>query len=65
MTTASARSEGYGGQLVAWLRREAHDQGCKVLHLDSGTQRPEAHKFYFKQGFHIASFHFSQQLDEG
>ena len=64
VTTASARSEGYGGQLVAWLRHEANEQGCKVLHLDSGTHRAEAHKFYFDQGFKIASFHFSQQLDE-
>jgi len=64
VTTASARSEGYGGQLIAWLRHEANQQGCKVLHLDSGTHRAEAHKFYFDQGFKIASFHFSQQLDE-
>ncbi len=64
VTTESARSAGYGGQLVAWLRHEANEQGCKVLHLDSGTHRAEAHKFYFDQGFNIASFHFSQQLDE-
>ena len=64
VTTANARSEGYGGQLVAWLRHEANEQGCKVLHLDSGTHRAEAHKFYFDKGFKIASFHFSQQLDE-
>ena len=64
VTTENARSEGYGGQLVAWLRHEANEQGCKVLHLDSGTHRAEAHKFYFDQGFKIASFHFSQPLDE-
>ncbi|MEZ0155757.1 MAG: GNAT family N-acetyltransferase [Candidatus Reddybacter sp.] len=64
VTTQSARSQGYGGQLLAWLQHEANEQGCKVLHLDSGTQRAQAHKFYFEQGFTIASFHFSQQLDE-
>ncbi len=64
VTTQSARSQGYGGQLLAWLRYEANEQGCKVLHLDSGTHRAQAHKFYFEQGFTIASFHFSQQLIE-
>ena len=64
VTTQSSRSQGYGGQLLAWLRHEANEQGCKVLHLDSGTHRAQAHKFYFEQGFTIASFHFSQQLAE-
>jgi len=64
VTTQSARSQGYGGQLLAWLRYEANEQGCKVLHLDSGTHRAQAHKFYFEQGFTIASFHFSQHLTE-
>ena len=64
VTTETARSKGYGQQLLAWLRHQANEHDCKVLHLDSGTQRPEAHKFYFREGFHIASFHFSQQLKQ-
>ena len=64
VTAQSSRSQGYGGQLLSWLRHEAKEQGCKVLHLDSGTHRVQAHKFYFEQGFTIASFHFSQQLTE-
>jgi GNAT superfamily N-acetyltransferase len=63
LVTASAeRSKGYGEQMLCWLRDLAEAEGCNVLHLDSGTHRHEAHKFYFRQGFSIASFHFSQQL---
>jgi len=29
------------------------------LHLDSGVQRYMAHKFYLREGFIIASHHFS------
>ena len=36
-----------------------------AYHLDSGTQRGEAHKFYFNQGFTITSYHFSEQLQNG
>lgn len=63
VTTETVRSRGYGGRLLSWLREQAEAENCKVLHLDSGTQRPDAHKFYFREGLHIASFHFSQALD--
>lgn len=63
VTCAKARSEGYGEALINWLRDTAQKSGCEVLHLDSGTQRDQAHKFYFKQGLSIASYHFSQKLE--
>lgn len=63
VTAETVRSKGYGEQMVNWLREEAIKSGCNVLHLDSGTQRGEAHKFYFRQGFKIASYHFSEQLN--
>ena len=62
VTSETVRSNGYGAQMVKWLREEAIKAGCKVLHLDSGTHRGEAHKFYFRQGFKIASYHFSERL---
>lgn len=62
VTLGNSRSQGYGEQMVKWLRDEARKENCNYYHLDSGTHRAEAHKFYFKQGFTIASYHFSEQL---
>ena len=56
------RSKGYGEQLIKWLRDQAREAGCAHFHLDSGTHRGQAHKFYFAQGFTIASYHFSEEL---
>ena len=63
VTADAQRSKGYGEQLINWLRELAKKEGCAFLHLDSGTQRGRAHRFYFAQGFTIASFHFSEKLD--
>ena len=63
LVTANAnRSSGYGKRMIEWLRDEAKRSNCKFLHLDSGTHRGRAHKFYFQEGFTIASYHFSQEL---
>lgn len=64
VTAVEHRSEGYGDQLLAWVRNQAIEAGCNVLHLDSGTHRGRAHKFYFQRGFTIASYHFTQSLEE-
>lgn len=65
VTTGNARSKGYGEAMLDWLRNLAEESACTHLHLDSGTQRNRAHRFYLRQGMDIASFHFSQKLDEG
>ena len=62
VTSETVRSQGYGEQMIQWLRDEAVDAGCNYYHLDSGTHRDQAHKFYFKQGMTIASYHFSEKL---
>lgn len=62
VTAENARLKGYGEQMVNWLRNVAMKEACTFFHLDSGTQRGEAHRFYFKQGFTIASYHFSEAL---
>lgn len=64
VTMANSRSRGYGEQMLKWLRNEAIKENCTYIHLDSGTHRGEAHKFYFRQGFSIASYHFSEQLND-
>jgi GNAT superfamily N-acetyltransferase len=65
VTSAGSRSKGYGQVLIGWLRDKAREAGCRALHLDSGTQRGQAHKFYFNHGFAITSYHFSEQLVDG
>lgn len=65
VTAARARSKGYGKQMLDWLRNKARKAGCRSFHLDSGTQRGQAHKFYFKQGLTITSYHFNQPLPDG
>ena len=62
VTLESARSQGYGKKLLSWLRNIAITEDCNYFHLDSGTHRTEAHKFYFREGLSIASFHFSENL---
>lgn len=64
VTSEKVRSQGYGEKIVKWLRNEARKENCNFYHLDSGTHRGEAHKFYFRQGFKIASYHFSENLIE-
>jgi len=64
VTSDSARSRGYGERMVNWLREEAVKENCNFYHLDSGTHRHEAHKFYFRHGFTIASYHFSETLSD-
>lgn len=59
VTAERHRSEGAGGQLIAWLMAHARELGCDQLHLDSGVQRFGAHRFYLREGFDITSHHFS------
>ena len=65
VTADAERSKGYGQQLISGLRDIAVNEGCRFFHLDSGTQRGRAHKFYFEQGLTIASYHFSETLPVG
>ena len=64
VTAETERSKGYGEEMIKWLREEAIKSNCNFYHLDSGTHRGKAHKFYFSQGFTIASYHFSEQLNK-
>jgi GNAT superfamily N-acetyltransferase len=56
------RSKGYGKALMDWLKTEAKAQGCEQLQLDSGVQREGAHRFYFREGLTISSYHFRIKL---
>lgn len=65
VTLATHRSQGHGAALLAWLFRQAAAQGCAELHLDSGLQRTEAHRFYRREGMEITSHHFRMPVPVG
>jgi GNAT superfamily N-acetyltransferase len=58
VTDSDDRSRGYGGKLLAWLTDEARANGCVQLELDSGVQRFDAHRFYFRERMHVSAYHF-------
>lgn len=64
VTDESRRSAGYGSKLIDWLVDHARQQRCKTLELDSGVHRAAAHRFYFRKGLTIESFHFRLDLEE-
>jgi GNAT superfamily N-acetyltransferase len=62
VTDQAARSEGYGGELFDWCVDFARREGCDQLHLDSGVQRFDAHRFYLHKRMRISSHHFALAL---
>ncbi len=58
VTAERWRSEGYGRLLNDYLVDLARDEGCGSVQLDSATHRRKAHRFYFRERYWIASFHF-------
>lgn len=64
VTTAHERSRGHGATLLAWLVERARERGCAQLHLDSGVQREDAHRFYKTQGLAISAFHFRIDVEQ-
>jgi len=62
VTREDRRSKGHGETLMRWLEDRARKAGCQTFSLDSGTQRTQAHRFYFRMGMVIPSFHFAKKL---
>jgi GNAT superfamily N-acetyltransferase len=58
VTDEAQRSTGVGHALINWIEAEAKARGCPGVDLESGVQRSGAHRFYFREGFTIASFSF-------
>ncbi len=61
-TDDRCRSAGYGKLLLDWLKNEATASGCGELHLDSGVQRQQTHRFYFRERLTISAYHFQVNL---
>ena len=62
VTDEAARSKGVGKLMLDECERLARDLDCENLTLDSGAQRQQAHRFYFREGMTIPSFHFRKPL---
>ena len=58
----SHRGKGYAEALMRWMEALAKREGCAEFHLDSGTHRLGAHRFYHRLKLSITSFHFSKRL---
>lgn len=56
------RSSGGGKLLLDWLESRARRLGCSALTLDSGVQRHDAHRFYFRERMSIFSYSFKKVL---
>jgi GNAT superfamily N-acetyltransferase len=64
VTDAPFRGRGHGSALLTWLIERAREAGCDELHLDSGAERMDAHRFYEGHGLAFASHHFRLRFGE-
>ena len=60
VSSEAHRSRGYGAALLRWFDARAVELGCSTTTLHSAVHRDRAHRFYFREGFHIMAFHFSR-----
>lgn len=63
ITDNNNRSRGYGDKLFDYLVGLAKKEKCTQLHLDSGVQRFDAHRFYLRKRMSITAHHFGINLD--
>jgi GNAT superfamily N-acetyltransferase len=62
VTAEQYRSKGAGAKLLTWLREYAIAENCQQMHLDSGFQRNDAHRFYEREGMSKSGFHFVELI---
>jgi predicted GNAT superfamily acetyltransferase len=62
VTAADRRGRGHADRIFEWLYAEAARLECAAFHLDSGVgpERADAHRFYFRHGLRITSYHFAR-----
>jgi hypothetical protein len=61
VTDERRRSTGVGRALIAYMEGVVRERACTAFTLDSGTQREQAHKFYFREGMTVTAFHFTMK----
>jgi GNAT superfamily N-acetyltransferase len=57
-TLPEHRGKGYAGALLDHVFNLAAQKGLKVVTLDSGPARHDAHRLYLNRGFSLSSYHF-------
>lgn len=62
VTDKSVKSTEAAKALLDFIKIYAKQINCKSIHLDSGVERHDAHKFYLSQDMKIDSHHFSISL---
>ncbi len=62
VTDSAQRSAGVGRAMMEYMEQLARERDCDTFALDSGCQREQAHKFYFRERLTITSFHFTRTL---
>lgn len=62
VTRGAVRGSGHGAALFGWLVAQAVRLECDEVHLDSGVQRHDAHRFYLVQGMRISGHHFMKEV---
>ena len=62
VTDGRKRSTGVGHAMMEYMENLARERGCDTFALDSGCQRQQAHKFYYRERLAISSFHFTRTL---
>ena len=59
-----ARGKGYARALFEWMEKKAEEQECDRIFLHSFVESSNAHKFFFKQGYHIRGFAINKLLND-
>ena len=62
ITDIEQRSKGYGKLLLDWLKLQATTEQCAQMHLDSGIQRIDAHRFYKREGMTHSGHHYVMEF---
>ncbi len=64
VTDDTKRSTGVGHALMRYMEGICRERDCDNFSLDSGTRRQQAHKFYFREGMVVTSFHFDKRISQ-
>jgi GNAT superfamily N-acetyltransferase len=64
VTDEARRSTGVGHALMQYMETVCRERQCDTFSLDSGTQRQQAHKFYFREAMTVTSFHFDKKISK-
>lgn len=64
VTHSAYRKNGFGSQLLDFIKQFAKDNKYDHLSLDSGFIRKDAYRLYLNSGFEISSMHFGRNVNE-